>query len=498
MTIISLMIYVAIAAAVLTVLVYFWKQGKISVPDSFIQNYCGALFIFSGFVKVVDPLGTAYKMEQYFQQFQAVAEGSFLKPVAGLFPMLEHASVGFSVFVIVLEIVLGIMLLVGAYRKLVVWLFFLILVFFLALTGFTYLTGYVPDGVNFFEFGKWADYDSKNMKVTDCGCFGDFLKLHPKTSFFKDVFLMLPGLWMLFRWRKLHQLFSPVFRTVLTGFSAVALTLFSFSNYIWDEPVLDFRPFKIGVNIREQKEIEKKAASEVKVSFKLKNKADGKVVVLTEDEYMKNFAQYPKVQWQVLDQIKSEPSIPETKISYFDIADLNGEDKTDSLLHEKKNTFLIISPKAKYKTHKETRQVVDSVFVYDTIWADSKKLEYKVVKNSVGTKSREEVATVYDWDPNYIDALKKEIFPVVDSFAGRSVGVMVIVGGMGEQGIGKLREFLAVPYGFYTCDDIVLKTIMRSNPGLLLLKDGVIKGKWHFKRLPEAEEMGHKYDLLKM
>ena len=68
---------------------------------------------------------------------------------------------------------------------------FLLVAFFTVLTGFTYLTGFVPDGSNFFDFGSWVGvHNENNMKVKDCGCFGDFIKLKPKTSFLKDVFLL--------------------------------------------------------------------------------------------------------------------------------------------------------------------------------------------------------------------------------------------------------------------------------------------------------------------
>ena len=76
---------------------------------------------------------------------------------------------------------------VGYYRKWTAWLFFLIVFFFTILTGFTYLTGYVPLDANFFDFSAWGPYVKENMRVTDCGCFGDFIKLDPKISFFKDL-----------------------------------------------------------------------------------------------------------------------------------------------------------------------------------------------------------------------------------------------------------------------------------------------------------------------
>jgi uncharacterized membrane protein YphA (DoxX/SURF4 family) len=149
---------------------------------------------FFGLGQSSGPLGTAYKMEQYFAEFQGTFEDTTLSFMAPLFPTLSEYAIGFSVGMIVFEIILGLMLLLGSWPKVTAWAFFLLVLFFTFLTGFTYLTGYVPEGVNFFQFGQWGPYVETNMKVTDCGCFGDFIKLEPKTSFLKDIFLLVPSL----------------------------------------------------------------------------------------------------------------------------------------------------------------------------------------------------------------------------------------------------------------------------------------------------------------
>lgn len=132
MSIISLILNIGLVAILLTALIYFFNK-KISIIDSFLQNFCGALFIFSGWVKAIDPMGTGFKLEQYFQQFESTFAGTWMKFIAPLFPILEKFSLSFSIFMIVLEIVLGIMLIIGAYRKLTSWLFLELYCFLLLL-----------------------------------------------------------------------------------------------------------------------------------------------------------------------------------------------------------------------------------------------------------------------------------------------------------------------------------------------------------------------------
>jgi len=142
MTLTTLLTYVAIAAVLLTLATWFGFKKRESLVMSYLQHFCGALFIFSGWVKAVDPLGTAYKMGQYFDQFESVAAETALSFVAPMFPFLSSYSVQFSVFMVVLEIVLGVALIVGHKPKWTAWIFFLIVVFFTILTGFTFLTGF--------------------------------------------------------------------------------------------------------------------------------------------------------------------------------------------------------------------------------------------------------------------------------------------------------------------------------------------------------------------
>ena len=90
----------------------------------------GALFIFSGWVKAIDPLGTAYKMEQYFAEFESTFEHTWFSFLAPMFPFLSEYAISFSVFMIIFEIVLGLMLLIGAAPKFTSWAFFLLVAFF--------------------------------------------------------------------------------------------------------------------------------------------------------------------------------------------------------------------------------------------------------------------------------------------------------------------------------------------------------------------------------
>lgn len=181
------MIYIAIAAVLLTIgMMYVMKNNK-SVLMSFVQNFAGLLFIFSGWVKAVDPMGTAIKMEDYFAEFNAAFADSAFSFLAPMFPFFSQYSLAVAIFMIIFEIVLGVMLILGDRPKLTAWLFLLV-IFFTILTGYTYLTGFVPLDTTFFKFGNWTEFKATNMRVTDCGCFGDFIKLDPRVSFLRIFF----------------------------------------------------------------------------------------------------------------------------------------------------------------------------------------------------------------------------------------------------------------------------------------------------------------------
>ncbi len=497
MTISTLFLYIGLTALLLTIILAKSTKLIIRFPDSFLQNFAGILFVFSGFVKAVDPMGTAFKMEQYFMAFEDTCKGSSLSFLTPVFPVLTNYSLTFSVFMIVLEIVLGIMLIIGYKRKISVWLFLIIMVFFTALTGFTYLTGYVPRDINFFEFSKWTAFNSTQMRVTDCGCFGDFIKLEPKVSFIKDLFLMIPAIYFIFRSNYLHQLFSPAIRMSLAGISTVALFLFCFSNYIWNEPVVDFRPFGIGVNIREQLAKEKEAEANVEIlAFRLKHRIKQIESTLPYKVYLDSFKLYPdfKERWETLEQIKSEPKIKRTKISDFDLRSLEGESVTEELLNNKRSNLIILSPKVKYSTEKTDFIKTDSIFQLDTSYISLNGKDSMVIQKTLKeTVSNTIKITKYHWDQKFLDIMKKKLIPLIDSLRGPDVMASFLVAGLTQEAIIDLRNECGIQFSSYEADDLLIKTIMRSNPGLLLLRDGQIIYKWHHKQLPGVEELRIKY-----
>lgn len=496
-TLSGLLIGVAIAAAILTAITALvFKEGHKSWLMSYLQNYTGALFVFSGMVKAVDPLGTAYKMEQYFGEFAYTFEPTWFGFLAPVFPWFSNYSVVFSVVMIVFEIVLGLMLIMGARSKLTSWLFLGLVGFFTFLTGFTYLTGYVPEGGSFFKFSSWAAYNANNMKVTDCGCFGDFLKLEPKVSFFKDVALLIPALIFVFRYKDMHTWFSAKVRWSILTVSTIGLLFYCWSNYIWDLPHIDFRPFRIGADVASIREVEEDAAASVQITdWQLQNTNTGEIITLpTADYYAGLSTTYAKAKgWTVLEQIKTEPAIKATKISDFDIKDYEGNDVTYNYLDpEAGQNFMIISHKMYGKPNTSMMTVQDTTYLSDTIMVEGID-EMQVVRSISDITSREVEVTDYVWDPEwkaeYIDLIK----PLLEKAKKDGHAVSIVLGGADKSMAEDFAEETGIQADFYTADDILLKTIVRSNPGIVLWDNGVIEYKWHKNKLPAYEEIQARY-----
>jgi uncharacterized membrane protein YphA (DoxX/SURF4 family) len=141
MTIIKLMTYIGIVALVVTALTIYLKKSK-NYGITYLQHFAGILFLVSGFVKAVDPLGTAFKTEQYFDAFYYTLEGTKLSFMASIFPFLNQYVNAFSIGTIVLEMMLGVMLILGVLPKLTSWIFPIVDV----VLHFTYRI-YFPNGI---------------------------------------------------------------------------------------------------------------------------------------------------------------------------------------------------------------------------------------------------------------------------------------------------------------------------------------------------------------
>jgi len=489
----TILLVVGAIAVVLTLVVGLIVKGHKSWLMTFLQNFCGVFFLFSGWVKAVDPLGTAYKLEQYFSAFESTFEGTWFSFIVPIFPFFESMKVGLSVGTIVFEIVLGIMLLLGHRTKFLSWAFFLIILFFTFLTGFTYLTGYVPQGVNFFQFGQWAEFKETNMQVTDCGCFGDFLKLKPFVSFMKDIGLMFPAIYFLFKHRDMHQLFSKGVRDIIIGLSIVGLLVYCMSNYVWDLPHADFRPFKAGADIRTQKQAEMDAAGDVEIlGWKFMNANTGEEVSLMNPDYMAIYKDYPKEEGWSVDQIKSAPSIEATKISDYEITDADGNDMTDELLSDPGASIMIVSHKMKSDGYEsKTSTYMDTVILrYDTITSLARDPEIMTIDTIV---EKSVTLTDYSWDGDFADKYRDVIKPFTDAAMQSGVKVYGVAGGAMKDQLVDFSDELGLGFEFYTADDILLKTIVRSNPGIVLWKNGRILAKWHEAKLPSFESVKDEY-----
>jgi len=485
MTLLRLLFYIAIIALVLTLLIGWWKKGHKSWLMTYLQNFTGVLFIISGLVKAIDPIGTAFKMEEYFTEFQYTLTGTWFGFLGPVFQFLSGISLIFSVVMILYEIILGLMLIMGQRSKLISWAFLLLVGFFTMLTGFTYLTGYVPSEANFFEFSKWGPYVVTNMRVTDCGCFGDFIKLVPKISFFKDLALLIPAFFFVFKHKDMHQLFTPKIRAIITGSATVLVLLFCLNNAVWNLPVVDFRPFKVGTNLYEKRDKEQAAAAAVKITaWRLKNLKSGEVIEIPDKQYMSELAKYPKTEWSVVEQVKTKPEIEATKVSDFSIADSEGNEVTEDILTDSGDVFLIVAYKLKGESHTEEIMVPDTLWKVDTVRINPDSVV--LVKSIASAGTKKEVKTIYTWDPDYLKDYKEKVNPLMEDVMKQGAKVYAIAGGAGSDMENAFREAIGGQYDWYEADEVLLKTMIRSNPGVMHLKGGKVLEMWHIRHLPKA------------
>lgn len=182
----------------------------------------GFLFIFSGLVKANDPHGLSYKMQEFFERWAA---DGFLP---GLMNFFHSFSLSFSIIMITLEIIIGVGILLGTWKKLFAWIAFLLIVFFTFLTGYAALSG----------------------KIATCGCFGDCLPLTSMQSFVKDLVLLVLTLIILLGTRFIKPLFTMALDVLILAVSLILVLGFQWyvMHYL---PVVDCLPFKAGNNLLE-------------------------------------------------------------------------------------------------------------------------------------------------------------------------------------------------------------------------------------------------------
>ena len=355
----------------------------------------GLLFIFSGFIKANDAVGFGYKLVEYFEVFGT----HFLVPIA--LPL--------AMFICIFEIILGFTLLLGARLKLTLWLSLLMIVFF------TFLTFYSA----YFQ------------KVLSCGCFGDAIPLTPWQSFYKDLILLVLIIVLFIGKKHINPLVGERLEKFLVLLVLIASTAFPIYTYNY-LPVIDFRPYAIGLNIPEQK---KGKYPLMKYFYKLKDKKTGET---------KEFDKWPEG-WDVTyDFVESrteeiEKGIP-AKIVDFSISNLEGSDYTQDIIENPNYNFLLIC--------------------YDLDKAD---------KDPFGKI-------------NDFEALCKQ-----DSVT------FVALTASTKETIEKFKADTKTNVVFYNTDGTVLKTMVRSNPGLMMLKGGTVIDMWHYNSFPSYNDLKTKY-----
>ncbi len=363
----------------------FYKAGNVLLEID--RLILGVVFTFSGFVKVIDPLGSTYKIQDYMNAF------------GGFFPNLLFLALPAAILLSTFELALGLCFLLKIKTKTTSILAFIFILCMLPLTLYIAL---------------------KNP-VTDCGCFGDALILSNWQTFYKNIVLLFLILMLLVFHKRIRNIFQPTMEWIsILIFIALGVGLSIYS--LRHEPMIDFRPYKVGVNIPEAMKIP--AGKPVdKFDTKLIYQKNGIKQEFTLENYPKNDSTWTFVEQKTtLIEKGYEPPIHN-----FNIVDANGNDITESILHEPKVYLLII---------------------------------YDVSKAS--ESGAEEAQKIYE------NAIKNKVL-----FFALTAST--------DEDVAQFVKKTGATYPFCKTDPITLKTIIRSNPGIIFIENGVITGKWGWR-----------------
>lgn len=349
--------------------------------------FVGGLFIFSGLIKVNDPAGTAIKLTEYFEVFSSDF-GSF-------FLIFVPAAMFLSVFLSVLEVVLGVALLVNYRIKWTSWILLLMIIFF------TFLTFYSA----YFN------------KVTDCGCFGDAIKLTPWESFTKDIILLV-FIGFIFWFRKDYgqKAWVPKADIIVAVVTVVNIAIAIYA--IEHLPFIDFRAYKVGNHIPTMME----PSEDYRYVYIMEK--DGKRVELQKYESDPSY--------KYIDMVLTNPEA-QPKITDYGVFNNDG-DFTEATFQG--NKLLVV--------------------FHDARKARTAKLG-KLAK-------------------------------LIDDLASSNIEVMLLTSTDGTY-FEQFRHEHQLAAPFYFADATVLKTMIRSNPGLTLWQDGKVLAKWHINDVPHAVEV---------
>lgn len=367
----------------------------------------GLIFIFSGLVKAVDPLGSTYKFTDYFTAFNM----PWLEPVA--FPL--------SFLLSGMEFLIGICLVLSILNKPANWGALLFMAFFTPLTLWLALTD----------------------PVQDCGCFGDAIILTNWQTFYKNIFISALVIISFLNRKTVINWFNTKTQWGIAAFIAFLITGFSWYNFR-HLPVVDFRPYKIGVNITEGMVRPEDAPADIYDQYyTLLDTVSDNQITLQGNVYLSDSTYWKKTAtWKFVSA--SEPVLIkkgfEPPIHDFSISALSGEDITQSVLNDPGYYFLLVA--------------------YDL--------------NKTEIRHQGAINQLYEQAVN-----------------GNNKFICLTSVSIGE--IEQFKSENKAPYDFYTADPITLKTIIRANPGLVILHKGTILAKWHSNDIPDYNTISSKY-----
>ncbi len=375
------------------------KDTGIKIAVEFSRILLGITFIFSGFVKSVDPLGTVYKIQDYLTDFGLTG--------------LHDLALPMSIVLCAGEFCLGMFMLIGLYRKWTSRVMLLVMLFMTPLTLYVAIAN----------------------PVHDCGCFGDALIISNWATFFKNIPLLACAIVTFVYHQKITNLFTGKFYWFVGLWIVVFSLAFCLYNY-YGEPILDFRPYKPGNNIPELMTVE-----------------DAKAPVY------KNVLVYEK------DGVKKE----------FDDNNYPWQD----------STWVFVDRTS--KLIKEGEQPVITDFAVKRLFFNSERTQIE---------SEEEITTELLADTGYtflmiaysLDDMDKTYlsnFEDVDNYAQEYGYGFYCLTASPQQTIIEQEKEDITNFKFCSADERLLKTVMRSDPGLLLLKGGTVINKWTGRDTPD-------------